>query len=492
MRISDLRRIISLALIVASPLATGACRDQPQGSVKVTIIGSDPKLRDPAAGPLSASDALLVSNVAQGLVRFDAGGNIVGGLAERWNVSDDGLSYIFRLAAREWPDGSKMTAKQVARLLKRQLAGGSRNSLKDTLGAVEDIVAMTDRVIEIRLIAPRPNLLPLLAQPEMAVVRDGNGTGPFTASPTSENGPVRLTSETVSADGEVRTEEEVLLAGSAPEAAVQAFAAGETDLVIGGTFADLPYARRVKLPRGSIRFDPASGLFGLVPVRKDGLLEEADVRRLLSQAIDRDLLVQALNVPGLTARATILEPGLEGISAVVQPAWTAIPLAERFPALSAEASRLFGTEEKPVLRVRLPDGPGGDILLLRLMLDWGALGFTVERAKSPVAADFALIDSVAPSNSPAWFVRSFRCAVAPICDPEADDLMTSAREAPVPAQRSALLVQAAARLDDNFVFIPLAAPVRWSLVGRRIEGFAGNRYARHTLTGLEQKPSPGG
>ena len=40
---------------------------------------------------------------------------------------------------------------------------------------------MTDRVIEIRLIAPRPNLLPLLAQPEFAILRGGEGTGPFTA-----------------------------------------------------------------------------------------------------------------------------------------------------------------------------------------------------------------------------------------------------------------------------------------------------------------------
>ena len=38
---------------------------------------------------------------------------------------------------------------------------------------------MTDRVIEIRLIAPRPNLLPLLAQPEFAILRAGQGTGPF-------------------------------------------------------------------------------------------------------------------------------------------------------------------------------------------------------------------------------------------------------------------------------------------------------------------------
>ena len=38
---------------------------------------------------------------------------------------------------------------------------------------------MTDRVLEIRLRAPRPNLLQLLAQPEFALVRNGQGSGPF-------------------------------------------------------------------------------------------------------------------------------------------------------------------------------------------------------------------------------------------------------------------------------------------------------------------------
>ena len=64
-------------------------------------------------------------------------------------------------------------------MLKRQLRRASRNPLKDTLGAVEEVVAMTDRVIEIRLRAPRPNLLQLLAQPEFGLIREGQGTGPF-------------------------------------------------------------------------------------------------------------------------------------------------------------------------------------------------------------------------------------------------------------------------------------------------------------------------
>jgi peptide/nickel transport system substrate-binding protein len=66
--------------------------------------------------------------------------------------------------------------------------------------------------------------------------------------------------------------------------------------------------------------------------------------------------------------------------------------------------------------------------------------------------------------------------------------MEAARETPVSAQRYALLGQAAARIDDAQLFIPIAAPVRWSLVSARVQGFAGNRYARHTLTDLQEQP----
>jgi len=487
-----MRRLLALLLIPALALSFSACRQQAQGRVDVVVIGDEPSLRDPAQGTLSASDAVLLQNVAQGLVRFDAGGNIVGGLAERWNVSDDGLSYIFRIASTDWPDGRKISAQQIARLLKREIAPRSKNPLKDTLGAVDDIVAMTDRVIEIRLLAPRPNLLALLAQPEFAILRDGRlGTGPFHPDATAgPHGEIRLVREVGNADEGTVQREEVLLSAAGPAGAVRAFAAGVSDLVLGGTLADLPYAREAKLPRGSLRFDPASGLFGLIVVKPGGPLDKPEVRRLLSQAIDRVGFVNALGVAGLTPRATLLEPGLDGLPPAATPAWLGTAIADRRPALIAAADRLFG-KTRPTIRVALPEGPGANLLLAELQRDWGALGLTVERVDMDADADFRLIDQVAPSTSPAWFVRRFHCGAAAVCDDQIDELLDGARTSQVPAQRYALIGQAAARIDDAQLFIPITAPVRWSLVDGRIDGFAGNRFARHTLTELEQKPGSG-
>lgn len=486
-----MRRLAAVLSIVAVALVPAACRQQPEGAISVTVIGDQPKIADPARGPLSTADAVLLENVAQGLVRFDASGNIVGGLAERWNVSDDGLSYIFRIASANWPDGKKITAEQVAKILKREIGPRSRDELKDTLGAVDDIVAMTDRVIEIRLSAPRPNLLALLAQPDLAIVQRELGTGPFSATANKAPGELRLTRNVLASDEEETTKEEVLLSGAPVQQAVQSFVAGKTDLVLGGTFADLPFASGAKLPRGSLQFDPASGLFGLVPAHADNHLDDPDVRRMLGQALDRDAIIAALGVPGLTARATLLEPGLDQLAPPTAPAWLGTPLSDRMAALRAEADRKFGSN-KPTLRIFLPQGPGADLLLVAIRSSWGALGFTVDRAPDEGSADFILVDEVSPSASAAWFVRHFRCEEAAICDPDTDKLIDAARETPVPQQRYALLQQAASRIDDLQLFMPITAPVRWSLVGRRVQGFAGNRFAIHTLTDLQQRPGSGG
>jgi peptide/nickel transport system substrate-binding protein len=483
-----MRRFVAVAIITALGFAPGACRRESEGMLHVLVLGGPAQLRDPALGPLTPPDEVLLANVAQGLVSFDASGNIVSGLAERWTVSDDGLSYIFRIASGNWPDGHKITAEQVARLLKREIAAKSRNGIKDAFGGVEDIVAMTDRVIEISLTAPRPNMLSLLAQPEMPILRNGEGTGPFAATP-QRDGEIKLTREIASPDDETTTRQQLLLGGAKATDAIAAFVDGKADLVLGGTFVELPWLQRAKLPRGSLRFDPASGLFGLVPTNAGGPLDKPEVRQLLSEAIDRDTLVGALGVPGLTPRATLLEPGLEGVPSVTPPAWQATAYAERLPALQLQANRLFPKLPKPTIRVALPEGPGADLMVQLLQHDWGSLGFTVQRAASAANADFALIDEVAPSSSPAWFVRHFRCGTVPVCNPAADQLMDAARQTPVAGQRYAFFAQAAALIDGGELFLPIAAPVRWSLVSARVQNFAGNRYARHTLTDVEDKPS---
>jgi peptide/nickel transport system substrate-binding protein len=495
----NVRRCLT-ATMLAAALMLGGCGRNSSEVTRVGVVGSEPKLVETVTTGLTEGEALIRSNMAQGLVRLDERVQVVPGLAERWNVSDDGLSYIFRLQTGEWPDGRKIKADEVARILSRQLRPSSTNPLKDTLGAVGNIVAMTDRVIEIRLNAPRPNLLQLLAQPEFGLVRASVGTGPFHVPTVEEQALISpaalegkglfLTHRIRIPDAEDPIEKVRIVGGDAPKL-VAAFADGDLDLVLGGTVGDLPYALGAKVPRGARRFDPVAGLFGLAPTTRNATLQERDVRHLLSRAIDRQALINGLHVNGLQPRATLLQAGLEGVGVPQQPRWLDQPAEERRAALASEAQRLFGNADRPTFRVALPKGPGGNYLLARLRYDWEPLGIKVERAPSPASADLVWIDEVAPSSSPAWMLRRFRCGLAAICVEEAEKMLADARATLDPVLRGQLFLEAARLMDDAQLFIPVAAPIRWSLVSGRVPGFAENPFARHTLVGLSD-PRLGG
>ena len=171
----------SLMLLLALLLA--GCGEKNGGPIAVSAIGGQPKLINPSRERLDPASAFLVESSAQGLVRFDAGGEIVPGLAESWVVSDDGLRYTFRIArGSTWGNGDKVTAEQIVARLRAAAAPSSRNPLRPLLGAVDEIVKMTDDVLEIALKAPRPNFLQLLAQPELGMIRGGSGAGPYRPS----------------------------------------------------------------------------------------------------------------------------------------------------------------------------------------------------------------------------------------------------------------------------------------------------------------------
>jgi len=485
-------RRVSRSLLIVAALASclASCGRRSDEAVTVFVIGTAaPVVSDPESGPVSAASEVLIANTAQGLVNFDARGQIEPGLAETWNVSDDGLSYIFRLATGEWPDGRPIVARDVARILNRQLKTSSRNPLKDALGAVDEIVAMTDRVIEVRLKAPRPYLLQLLAQPQFAIVREGHGTGPFLIEPRQQDPAIVAMARKFRAvdDDTKRTELVHLRHGSARDA-VRQFKAGKAALVLGGSFVDLPLVPRDRSSRSTLHFDPVAGLFGLMPARASGPIADEQLRALLDQAINRDALITALNVPNLVARTTILQAGLEGGANPQTPAWAAQPIQNRYVQTVGAARTALGPGRLS-LAIALPEGPGADLLFQRLKADWAPLGVDLIRAGKGAPADLKLVDQVAPSNTPAWFVRSFRCGVAPVCLPDADALMDEARDTQIAAQRTALLAEAGRMLDEKSLFLPLAAPIRWSLVANDLPGFAENIFARHPLSGLRDKPT---
>src|SRR4051794_30034417 len=108
--------------LLATALALAGCGDDAAGPVRISAIGGSPAIANPTPQPLDAPSAFLAEAVAQGLVHFDAQGEIEPALAQSWVVSNDGLRYTFRIRRASWADGSPVTAEQVASRLRAALS----------------------------------------------------------------------------------------------------------------------------------------------------------------------------------------------------------------------------------------------------------------------------------------------------------------------------------------------------------------------------------
>jgi peptide/nickel transport system substrate-binding protein len=472
---------MAAALGVAA--SVGACKDKALGPVVVSAIGAAPTLRNPNLEPLDAPSALLAYSVAQGLVRFDAAGQIEPALAQSWIVSNDGLRYTFRIARTEWRNGRRVTAEQVVARLRAATAGTSKSPLKPLLGAIERIEAMTENVLEVTLKAPRPNFLQLLAQPEMGIIRKREGTGPYRAEAQAAGATLLRLPQDPEEPDSGRIGSDIVLRGEDAALAVARFRRGLADLVTGGTAANLPIAQAAAPAPTALRFDPVAGLFGLEFTGSEGMAADPDLRQALSMAIHRAALVAALGVPGLQPRATLVSPGIDDFPAPSVPDWATIELPLRRER-AARAVRDAGEGLDRSLRVLLPAGPGYRLVFAHLRRDWRAIGIETEIAERESEADLKLVDAVAPASIATWYLRRFACGASRICSPEADTLLAAARLAQNPAERQAMLADADRILSGITPFIPLAAPVRWSLVSPRLTGFQPNPFGRRFIGGL--------
>jgi peptide/nickel transport system substrate-binding protein len=486
------RARLSLTLLAAAAMALGGCDRRPDDSaVATSVIGGTVRTADPSRTELSPAERVLMGATAQGLVRFDAAGQVEPALAERWIVIDEGQSYIFRLGDARWPDGNRVTASDVVATLKRAVRPATYKPLAPALQLVDEIVEMTPEVVEIRLRRPQPEFLKLLAQPELAIFQRPSlrGTGPFELA-QRVNGAQRLrpirTLDDEEAEAPLSPAETVELRADRAAVAVLRFTRGDIDLVLGGGVDDWPLLNVAQVGPAAIRLDPSSGLFGLAVVRREGFLAESPNRAAVAGALDRAATTAAVR-DDWGAATTLLPAQLDSAAAPAAFPWPATPSNETISQARARVSVWKADHpDMPPLRVALPQGPGGNLLWSTIADSLRAIGLPVERVEPDAGdADLRLVDKVAPLDSARWYLDNACVA----CDPMIRAIIDAAGEAPNAETRGRLLADGDAALVADGSFIPIATPLRWSLVSQRLRGWTPNARAWHPLNHLRGDPS---
>ena len=173
----------------SSALAILAGAASARDTVTVALQLEPPHL-DPTSAAAGAIDQVLYSNVFEGLTRFMGDGSVVPGLAQSWEISEDGLTYTFRLQdGVTFHDGTTMDAEDVKFSLDRARAEDSTNAQKALFADIASVDVVDPLTVQITLSQPNGNLLFNLAWGDAVIVAPESidtiktapvGTGAFT------------------------------------------------------------------------------------------------------------------------------------------------------------------------------------------------------------------------------------------------------------------------------------------------------------------------
>jgi ABC-type transport system substrate-binding protein len=473
------RRLLPMLIVLA--LLAGCAQGVDNSRVRVDVIEERPRPFNISATPLPLASAYLRAATAQGLVTFDNKGRVAPGLANRWIVTDDGMSYIFRLNKTRWNDRREVTSDEVAALLNTRIRELRKGRFVSELAVIDRVVPMTGKVVEIRLKAPMPYLLEMLAQPEFGLVRRGHGSGPMQAERLGDAMQLRLKGLDEQGDP-LLLPETVTLRRSVASLALARYVEGQSDLVEGGRFEDYILLDAAGINAGDIQFDAVPGLFGLLFVGEGPFLSDPQNREAIAMAIDRPKLLTAFDIVAWREALTLVPESLPNRLDTPRPVWTMQQMPGRKEMARATITRWengYGIVRP--LKVALPRGYGGRIFFARLRADMAAIGLDIERVTLDRPHDLRLIDRTADQSSPAWYMDQLSCTVSAICSLDADRLVAEARMAGNIETRAQLLAQAEAELQTVRNFVPLANPLRWSVTRPGLLGHFANGRGWHLL-----------
>jgi peptide/nickel transport system substrate-binding protein len=179
-------RGLGLALALVTAL-TGAALAAPT-EVRIGVALEPPTL-DPTAGAAEAIDIVVYQNVFEGLTRIDENGAVQPGLATSWTISDDNLTYTFKLAdGVTFHDGTTFDANDVKFSFDRIAAPESLNAHKEFYSVIQSVTVIDPLTVEFKLKNPVGRFLfdigrgdAVIVAPESAATNATNpiGTGPF-------------------------------------------------------------------------------------------------------------------------------------------------------------------------------------------------------------------------------------------------------------------------------------------------------------------------
>ncbi|MFL2770967.1 MAG: peptide ABC transporter substrate-binding protein [Rhodospirillaceae bacterium] len=286
-------------------------------------------------------EASIAMELFTGLTAFGPAGQILPAMAKEWSVSDDGLTYTWHLRdGLKWSDGEAFTAADFVYSFRRLFDPVTASSFASLLYPIKGsravntgatspmnlaVTAHDDLTLVMELEHPTPYLPQILIHrglpvPRHVVEKIGQrwshprtfvGNGAFTLAEWVPQTHVRLNANPLFFEAPAVALDALYFHPTENlSTAIDRFRAGEIDIV-----PSVPHDRLVWIKDNmptSLRVNPSLGVEYLAFNVKRTPFGDSNIRRALSMAIDRDILVGRFLKGGEVGAYSIVHPGVMG------------------------------------------------------------------------------------------------------------------------------------------------------------------------------------
>ena len=529
MKFAQTLKAVSAAGVMALLMSSAA------SAVTLNMMnGSEPGSLDPhkASGDW---ENRIIGDYIEGLMAEDANADAIPGQAESYTVSDDGLVYTFKLRdGIQWSDGQPVTAEDFVFAFQRLFDPATaseyaylqfpiKNGSEIADGTITDfnelgVKALDDKTVEITLEGPTPYFLQALTHytaypvPKHVVEKVGDawtapenivGNGPYKVVEWVPGSYVKSVKSDTYYDAEnVQIDEVNYFVQDDLAAALARYRAGEYDILV-----DIPADQaewiKTNLP-GQDFFAPFLGIYYYVINQEKAPFDNADVRKAMSMAINRDVIgPDVLGTGELPAYGWVPEgtANYEGVEPY-QPEWIDLPYEERVAQAKAIMEGLGYNASNPLpVQLKYNTNDNHQRVAVAIASMWEQIGIKTELFNSETAVhydalragDFEvgragwLLDYSDPSNTLELLTTGIQQDgqmnwgnnYGRYSNPEFDALVKSAAaEADLDA-RAKMLGDAEKMAMDETAAIPIYWYIAQNVVSPSITGFVNNAKDIH-------------
>ena len=421
------RNFLKVAGVSAAALVLAACGGSNTAGFTVQY-GSNPETLDPALN--SAIDgANTIITIFEPLLLINENNEVIGGQAESWEASEDGLTWTFTMRdGLKWSDGTDLNAKDFEYSFKRMVDPNTAAPYAETcLGMIDgfeeaagfpdadgnptvdpnpealNVKASEDgKTLTIVLSYPCSYFDKMAAFATMSPVQqatvEANGDSWCTSADTFvSNGPYMITDWTPSErivltknpnyvggwdSSKIVSDTITLLLLEDSSASFAAYNSGEAQLIKDVPTDEIPSLTKAE-DGGDFYVDTILGTYYVSLNLQRDAFKDAKVRKALSLAIDRDYVANTIMQGTYSAADSIVGPGIVDESGYFHDNGNAPYISADYEANLAEAKKLLeeagypNGEGYPTIEYSTNDAGYHVPLAEYLQQAWGDLGITL-------------------------------------------------------------------------------------------------------------------